>query len=133
MKKILFLLVCIISSVFTACNDDDNVVDCAAQYPFETNLFISLETGDMIRFAPESAQLYYNYQIFEDSISSDITVAVKYKYKIPYFLFDESEENMKIVEELNLKSIQVADTSGLNVTYRDGSVVYFEEYAKVGM
>ena len=112
MKKILFLLVCIISSVFTACNDDDGIVNCAAQYPFETNLFISLETGDMIRFAPESSQLYYNYQIF---------------------LFDESEENMKIVEELNLKSIQVADTSGLNVTYRDGSVDYFKEYAKLGM
>ena len=58
MKKILFLLVCIISSVFTACNDDDGIVNCAAQYPFETNLFISLETGDMIRFAPESSQLY---------------------------------------------------------------------------
>ena len=40
---------------------------------------------------------------------------------------------MKIVEELNLKSIQVADTIGLNVTYRDGSVDYFKEYAKLGM
>ncbi len=133
MKKILFLWICVISFVFTACNDDDNVVDCATQYPFETKVFISLETSDMIRFDTERSTLYYNYQIFEDTISHDITVAVRYKYKIPYFLFDADEENMKVVEELNLESIQVADTIGLNVTYRDGSVHYFKEYAKVAM
>ena len=37
---------------------------------------------------------------------------------------------METANRLNLESIQVADTCGLNVTYRDGSVVYFHEYGK---
>ena len=81
MKTLLFPLICAAAMAFTSCNDDEPI-DCAAQYPFKVTKFIEKGGGTTIRFVPEESKLYYNYHIYTDSMVSDITVMLKYKYKV---------------------------------------------------
>lgn len=115
MKKLFMLFAVVLSTLFASC-DDEEVIDCSASYPFDVARFYSTENADMITFNAERS--VFNYIQGLTAYTN-----IEYVYKMPYFIFDENND---FVKKCKLKSIQVADTLALNVTYMDGSVVRFQ-------
>lgn len=122
MKKFVFPLICAAAMAFTACSDDKDELNTEVYYSLAHARYeYTSDSGDFesIVFSGDNSTFSYAYS--PKGGGGYTTDGIPYKFVYPYIFFDNEYES-----RMDVKMFRFTDPAELEITRRDGSIVYFK-------